>query len=108
MPAQFKTLPRQGIHLLFDTEHFHTWVHNVLPGSPSGPMHKHTAEEQIYCVQGEGVYHFDDGTSGSISPGVLVTIPAGQLYRLDLVGDQPMILIGARAEASAKPRALKP
>ena len=35
---------------------------------------------------------------------MLVTIPAGQLYQLDNTGDEYMILLGARAEAAAKPR----
>ena len=33
-----------------------------------------------------------------------MTIPAGQLYQLDNTGDEYMILLGARAEAAAKPR----
>src|SRR5262249_18308217 len=38
------------------------------------------------------------------SHGMLVMIPAGQLYQLDNTGDEYMILLGARAEAAAKPR----
>ncbi len=37
-------------------------------------------------------------------PGMLVTIPAGQLYQLDNTGSDYMILLGARAEPAGNPR----
>jgi mannose-6-phosphate isomerase-like protein (cupin superfamily) len=89
--------------VLFTSDHFHTWVHGDYPGT-KGPMHKHTADQQFYCVKGECTFHFPDGSSRKLTPGVLVTIPAGQLYQLDNTGDDYMILLGARAEAAAKPR----
>jgi mannose-6-phosphate isomerase-like protein (cupin superfamily) len=67
-------------------------------------MHKHTADQQFYCVKGECTFHFPAVASKKLTPGMLVTIPAGQLYQLDNTGDEYMILLGARAEAAAKPR----
>ena len=89
--------------VLFTSDHFHTWVHGDYPGT-KGPMHKHTADQQFYCVQGQCTFHFPGGTSRALNPGMLVTIPAGQLYQLDNTGDEYMILLGARAEAAGNPR----
>jgi mannose-6-phosphate isomerase-like protein (cupin superfamily) len=89
--------------VLFTSDQFHTWVHGDYPGT-KGPMHKHTADQQFYCVKGECTFHFPDISARKLTPGMLVTIPAGQLYQLDNTGDEYMILLGARAEAAAKPR----
>ena len=89
--------------VLFTSDRFHTWVHGDYPGT-KGPMHKHTADQQFYCVKGECTFHFPDAPSRKLTPGVLVTIPAGQLYQLDNTGDEYMILLGARAESAGKPR----
>jgi mannose-6-phosphate isomerase-like protein (cupin superfamily) len=67
-------------------------------------VHKHTADQQFYCVRGECTFHFPDAPSRKLTPGVLVTIPAGQLYQLDNTGDEYMILLGARAEPAGNPR----
>ena len=83
--------------VLFTSDQFHTWVHGDYPGT-KGPMHKHTADQQFYCVQGQCTFHFPDAPSRALNPGMLVTIPAGQLYQLDNTGDEYMILLGARAE----------
>ena len=89
--------------VLFTSDHFHTWVHGDYPGT-KGPMHKHTADQQFYCVKGECTFHFPDAASRKLMPGMLVTIPAGQLYQLDNTGGEYMILLGARAEPAGNPR----
>lgn len=89
--------------VLFTSDHFHTWVHGDYPGT-KGPMHKHTADQQFYCVQGQCTFHFPGAPSRALNPGMLVTIPAGQLYQLDNTGDEYMILLGARAEPAGNPR----
>ncbi|HEV8724952.1 MAG TPA: cupin domain-containing protein [Candidatus Binatia bacterium] len=89
--------------VLFTSDQFHTWVHGDYPGT-RGPMHKHTADQQFYCVKGECTFHFPDAASRKLAPGMLVTIPAGQLYQLDNTGDEYMILLGARAEPAGNPR----
>jgi mannose-6-phosphate isomerase-like protein (cupin superfamily) len=89
--------------VLFTSDQFHTWVHGDYPGT-RGPMHTHTADQQFYCVKGQCTFHFPDAPSRALNSGMLVTIPAGQLYQLDNTGDEYMILLGARAEPAAKPR----
>jgi mannose-6-phosphate isomerase-like protein (cupin superfamily) len=110
MPAEFIDLLNQpeldighSKKVLFSSDHFHTWVHGDYPGT-KGPMHKHTADQQFYCVKGECTIHFPDSSARTLTRGMLVIIPAGQLYQLDNTGDEYMILLGARAEAAAKPR----
>jgi len=89
--------------VLFTSDHFHTWVRGDYPDT-RGPMHKHTADQQFYCVRGECTFHFPDAPSSKLTPGVLVAIPAGQLYQLDNTGDEYMILLGARAEPAGNTR----
>lgn len=89
--------------VLFTSNQFHTWIHGDYPGT-KGPMHKHTADQQFYCIKGQCTFHFPDGSSRALDPGMLVTIPAGQLYQLDNTGDEYMLLLGARAEPAANPR----
>ncbi|MEK6602462.1 MAG: cupin domain-containing protein [Candidatus Binatota bacterium] len=110
MPVEFidlLNLPELEIghskKVLFSSDHFHTWIHGDYPGT-KGPMHKHTADQQFYCVKGECTFHFPEGSSRKLTPGMLVTIPAGQFYQLDNTGDEYMILLGARAESAGKPR----
>jgi hypothetical protein len=57
MPAAFINLldlPELEIghskKVLFTSDHFHTWVHGDYPET-KGPMHKHTADQQFYCVR---------------------------------------------------------
>ena len=69
-----------------------------------GHSNKHTADQQFYCVQGQCTFHFADAPSRALNPGMLVTIPAGQLYQLDNTGSEYMILLGARAEPAGNPR----
>src|SRR5262245_47511890 len=66
MPAEFIDLLSQpeldighSKKVLFSSDHFHTWVHGDYPGT-KGPMHKHTADQQFYCVQGECTFHFSE------------------------------------------------
>ncbi len=94
MPAEFINildLPELDIghskKVLFTSDHFHTWVHGDYPGT-KGPMHKHTADQQFYCVKGECTFHFPDGSARKLTPGMLVTIPASQLYQLDNTADE--------------------
>jgi mannose-6-phosphate isomerase-like protein (cupin superfamily) len=89
--------------VLFGSDHFHTWVHGDYPGT-KGPMHKHTADQFFYCVQGQCTFHFPDGSSKAIDPGQLMVIPKEHLYQLYNTGDVYMILLGARAEPAGKPR----
>ena len=89
--------------VLIGSDNFHTWVHGDYPGT-LGPMHKHSAIQQFYCIKGECTFRFPDGSSRKLMPGVLVKIPAGELYQLDNTGSEYMLLLGARAESAGIPR----
>jgi quercetin dioxygenase-like cupin family protein len=45
-----------GKKVLFTSDHFHTWV-TAITGN-QGPMHKHTADQQFYCVKGSARFTF--------------------------------------------------
>lgn len=89
--------------VLFSSDSFHTWIHGDYPGT-KGPMHKHTADQFFFCMQGECTFHFPDGSTRAVGPGQMVLIPAGDFYQLDNTGDEYMLLLGARAEPAGNPR----
>ena len=67
-------------------------------------MHKHSADEIFYCVQGECTIHFPNGDSEKLKPGMLVVLPKDQFYQLHNTGSENMILLGSRGEPSGKER----
>jgi mannose-6-phosphate isomerase-like protein (cupin superfamily) len=89
---------------LFSSDHYHVWVHIDHEPDKKGPMHKHSADEIFYCVQGECTIHFPDGDSEKLKPGMLVVIPKDQFYQLHNTGSDIMILLGSRGEPSGKKR----
>ncbi len=89
--------------VLFSSDSFHTWIHGDYPGT-KGPMHKHTADQFFFCMQGECTFHFPDGSTRSVGVGQMALIPAGDFYQLDNTGDEYMLLLGARAEPAGNPR----
>jgi mannose-6-phosphate isomerase-like protein (cupin superfamily) len=89
--------------VLSNSEGFHVWVHIDEPGK-TGPMHKHTADQLFYCVQGECTFRFPNNEAVALRPGMLVTIPAGQFYQLHNSGSEKLILLGSRGESAGKER----
>jgi quercetin dioxygenase-like cupin family protein len=89
---------------LFSSDHYHVWVHIDHEPGKQGPMHKHSADEIFYCVQGECTIHFPNGDSEKLTPGRLVVIPKDQLYQLHNTGKDMMILLGSRGEPQGKLR----
>ncbi len=65
-------------------------------------MHKHSADEIFYCVQGECTIHFPNGDSEKLKPGMVVVIPKDQFYQLHNTGSENMILLGSRGEAAGQ------
>ncbi len=88
---------------LFTSDDYHVWVHVDEPGK-QGPMHKHSADELFYCVQGECTIRFPNGESEKLKTGMVVTIPKNQLYQLHNTGTETMILLGSRGEGQGKAR----
>ena len=89
---------------LFSSDHYHVWVHIDHEPGKQGPMHKHSADELFYCVQGECTIHFPNGESEKLKAGMVVIIPKGQLYQLHNTGTENMILLGSRGEGHGKAR----
>lgn len=89
---------------LFSSNNYHVWVHIDSEPGKKGPMHKHSADEIFYCVQGECTIHFPNGESEKLKEGMLVVLPKDQFYQLHNTGDVNMILLGSRGEPSGKER----
>lgn len=94
-----------GKKILTNSRSFHTWIHGDYAGD-KGTMHKHTADQTFYCIEGECTFHFPDGSSRKLKPGMLVHIGAGELYQLENTGGGYMKLLGTRAEDGKNPRYL--
>ncbi len=88
--------------VLHDGDNFHVWIHGDEP-TTKGVIHKHTADEIFYCLQGECTFHFTDGPDQKLTPGCVVVVPKGQFYQLDNTGKDYMILLGSRAEKAGNP-----
>ncbi|MFQ5682097.1 MAG: cupin domain-containing protein [Candidatus Binatia bacterium] len=89
--------------VLAKTDEFHVWIHGDRPGV-KGPMHRHTADETFYCIQGECTIVLRKGLKTKLKPGRLVFIPKGEYYRLHNSGSDYMMLLGSRSEAHRHPR----
>lgn len=85
--------------VLADTKESHIWIHGDDPGT-QGPMHRHTADEIFYCVQGECTFTLAGGRREKLKPGMVVFIAKGDYYQLDNTGTDYMILLGMRSEPS--------
>ena len=102
--ASYPILDEEHIkEVIYNAEGFHVWIHADRPGT-KGPMHKHTADQIFYCLRGECTFRFPNGEAKTLTPGMVVTIPTGQLYQLDNTGPEYMVLLGSRAEPAGKPR----
>jgi len=85
--------------VLADTDDSHVWIHGDDPGT-QGPMHRHTADEIFYCVQGECTFTLETGARERLRPGMVVFIPKGDFYKLENTGSEYLILLGMRSEPS--------
>jgi mannose-6-phosphate isomerase-like protein (cupin superfamily) len=98
--AKLKKLPLgHSKKVLADTDDSHVWIHGDYPGT-QGPMHRHTADEIFYCVQGECTFTLETGKREKLRPGMVVFIPKGDYYKLENTGTDYLILLGMRSEPS--------
>ena len=93
-----------GKQVLFDSSQYHVWIHGPDAPGDKGPMHKHTADETFYVVQGEATFHFVGRESGKLTPGMMIVIPKDDYYQIESTGKEEMVLFGTRAEPFDKPR----
>ena len=102
-----KNYPRlvegKGKKILFDSPDFHVWIHGTYAGH-IGTMHKHTADETFFCIEGEATFHFKDRAPEKLTPGMLIVIPKGDFYVIENSGSGYLNLLGTRCETNKKPR----
>jgi len=102
--VKFRKLPLgHSKKVLADTSDSHIWIHGDDPGT-KGPMHRHTADEIFYCVQGECTFTLKGGRRKRLKRGMVVFIPKNDYYQLENTGREYMILLGMRSEPSKLPR----
>ena len=103
-----RTIPQKvkgsGKQVLFDSPQYHVWIHGPDAPGDKGPMHKHTADETFYVVQGEATFHFPNRESGKLTPGMMIVIPKDDYYQIESTGKEDMVLFGTRAEPFDLPR----
>ena len=89
--------------VLADTKDSHIWIHGDDPGT-QGPVHRHTADEIFYCVQGECTFTLSGKRREKLKPGMVVFIAKGDYYQLENTGKDYRILLGMRSEPSTLAR----
>jgi mannose-6-phosphate isomerase-like protein (cupin superfamily) len=57
-------------------------------------MHNHPYDELAYVVEGEGVLHWEDGTSMPVAAGSCIYFPRLVFHSLENVGDPPIRIMG--------------
>jgi quercetin dioxygenase-like cupin family protein len=58
------------------------------------PLHMHpTHDEVVYCVEGRGAVTFEERDDVPMSPGTLVSLPAGLAHRIEAAPDSRMVVI---------------
>jgi quercetin dioxygenase-like cupin family protein len=58
------------------------------------PLHMHpTHDEVVFCVEGRGAVTFEERDDVPMSPGTLVSLPAGLAHRIEAAPDSRMVVI---------------
>lgn len=57
-------------------------------------MHNHPYDELAYLVEGDGVLHWEDGTSVPVGPGSCIYFPRLVFHSLENVGKRPIRIMG--------------
>jgi mannose-6-phosphate isomerase-like protein (cupin superfamily) len=99
-------IPKDGRKkVLFNSDRYQVWIHGEWPGNETANhMHKHSADEMFYCLRGACVFHLPDGSKKELTPGKMVVIPKGDLYRIENTGGGYLALLGTRAESDGMQR----
>jgi Mannose-6-phosphate isomerase len=88
--------------VLFTSDHFTPGCTAIIR-APKGPCTSTPPISSFIVSKASARFTFPT-PARALNPGMLVTIPAGQLYQLDNTGSEYMILLGARAEPAGNPR----
>jgi quercetin dioxygenase-like cupin family protein len=58
------------------------------------PLHMHPDDDEVvFCVEGRGAVTFEDRDDVPMSPGTLVSLPAGLAHRIEAARDSRMVVI---------------
>ena len=90
--------------LLFNSDNYHVWIHHSVPGD-KGPMHRHTADQAFYGLQGECFINFPDGTRENGLPRACWSLsPRASITNRKRQATPAMFFMGSRAETYANSR----
>jgi quercetin dioxygenase-like cupin family protein len=58
------------------------------------PLHMHPDDDEVvFCIEGRGAVTFEDREPVPLSPGAIVSLPAGLAHRLEAAPDSRMVLV---------------
>jgi len=78
---------------LLDSNDLVTRMNCYEPGQIT-PLHIHPDDDEVvFCVEGRGAITFEDRDDVPISPGSLVSLPAGLAHRIEAATDSRMVVI---------------
>ncbi len=78
---------------LLDSKDLVTRMNCYEPGQIT-PLHIHPDDDEVvFCVEGRGAVTFEDREPVPITPGSLVSLPAGLAHRIEAAADSRMVVI---------------
>lgn len=58
------------------------------------PLHMHPDDDEVvFCVEGRGAVTFEEREAVPLSPGAIVSLPAGLAHRIEAAPDSRMVVI---------------
>lgn len=58
------------------------------------PLHSHPNDDEVvFCVEGRGAVTFEERDAVSLSPGTIVSLPAGLPHRIEAAPDSRMVVV---------------
>ena len=58
------------------------------------PLHMHPNDDEIvFCVEGRGAVTFEEREAVPLSPGTIVSLPAGLAHRIEAAADSRMVVV---------------
>src|SRR6478672_13311920 len=58
------------------------------------PLHTHPDDDEVvFCVEGRGAVTFEDREPVPLTPGAIVSLPAGLAHRIEAAPDSRMVVI---------------
>ena len=58
------------------------------------PLHSHPNDDEVvFCVEGRGAVTFEERDAVPLSPGIIVSLPAGLAHRIEAAPDSRMVVV---------------